>query len=74
MNRQVVKSEEFEQEFLRHVREDDGAAAEAMLAAGKPIHIRRDDTPPSHVIRVHPNGKEELIHVDLSRFVRRMGA
>lgn len=57
--------EEFERWFLRNIREEDGTAAEAMLASGRPIHIRREDTPPAHVIRIHPSGREELVHVDL---------
>ena len=45
------------------VEEDDSAARE-ILASGVPIHIARDDTPPGHVIRVHPDGREEIIRVD----------
>jgi hypothetical protein len=59
-------TENFEASFLHSVREDDGSAAEAILVAGRPIHIRRTDTPTAHVIRIHPGGREELIHVDLS--------
>lgn len=59
-------SEDFETSFLRNIHEEDGSAAEGMMAAGGPIHIRRADTPPAHVIRIHPGGREELVHVDLS--------
>lgn len=58
--------DDFERSFLRNIREEDGSAAEAMLKAGRPIHIRRTDTPPAHVIRIHPNGLEELVYVDLN--------
>lgn len=61
----TLTPKQFEAEFLRNVREDDGTAADAMLAAGRPIHIRREDTPPGHVIRIYPDGREELIYVDL---------
>jgi hypothetical protein len=45
-----------------------------MLAAGRPVHILRDDTPPEHVLRVYPDGREELVHVDISCFARRQPA
>jgi len=45
----------------------DGSAADAMLAKGMPIHIARDDTPAGFVIRVYPNGVEELVPSRLSR-------
>lgn len=54
----------FERSFLRNIQEEDGSAAREMLQAGRPVHIRRADTPPGHVIRIHPNGREELVHVD----------
>ncbi len=57
-------SNSFERSFLRNIHEADGSAARAMLLAGRPVHIRRTDTPPGHVIRIHPNGQEELVHVD----------
>jgi len=70
MPAQSNPTEDFETFFLRNIREEDGSAAEAMLAAGRPIHIRRTDTPPARVIRIHPGGREELVHVDLSCSVR----
>ena len=53
--------------------EDDGAAAKTILAAGRPIHIRRDDTPPGWVIRKFPDGREELVFIDISHLRRRDG-
>ena len=65
-----VASETFEQELDRLIREDDGSAADEILASGQPIYISHDDTPADHVIRVHPNGREELIAVDWSDIAR----
>lgn len=44
---------------------DDGAAARAHLEAGRPITYR-DDCFPDHIIRQWPDGRCELIDVDLS--------
>ena len=44
---------------------DDGAAARAHLAAGRPITYT-DDNFPDHIIRKWPDGRCELIDVDLS--------
>ncbi len=55
---------DFEESFLRNIRKADGSAAKGMLHAGRPVHIRRTDTPPGHVIRIHPDGREELVLVD----------
>lgn len=40
---------------------DDDSAARALLAAGRPIHIVRENTPDGYVIRKHPDGREELV-------------
>lgn len=55
---------DFERSFLRNIHKADGSAARSMLQAGRPVHIRRSDTPPGHVIRIHPGGREELVLVD----------
>lgn len=60
-------------EFDRTAAEDDGGAAAGMLARGRPIHIARDDTPSGHVIRVHPDGGEELVRVDWEAAARVLG-
>lgn len=44
-----------------------------LLASGRYIHIARDDTPPRHVIRLHPDGREELIEVDWEAARRVLG-
>jgi len=54
----------FEAEFDRAIAEDDDSAASEILGSGMPIHITRDDTPAGHVIRVHPDGREQLVKVD----------
>ena len=40
---------------------DDDSAARAMLAAGRPIHLVRADTPEGYVLRRYPDGREELV-------------
>ncbi len=54
----------FEAEFEREIVDDDDSAAREILASGKPIDISREDTPKGFVLRVHPDGREELIKVD----------
>lgn len=53
-----------EADFERMAIEDDDSASREILASGRPIHIARDDTPPGHVLRIHPDGREELVRVD----------
>ena len=52
---------------------DDGSEADAILASGKPIHIAYDDTPEGYVIRVHPDGREELVFVDPEALAKTLG-
>lgn len=63
----------FEAEFEREIVKDDDSAAAEMLATGRPIHIARDDTPAGHVIRVFPDGREELIKVDREALAAKLG-
>jgi hypothetical protein len=63
----------FEAEFEREIAKDDDSAAAAMLAAGRPIHIARDDTPAGHVVRVFPDGREELVKVDREALAAKLG-
>ena len=51
-------------DFDRAAVLDDDTASREILASGMPIHIARDDTPEGHVIRVHPDGREELVRFD----------
>ena len=66
-------TETFEQEFDRLIREDDDSAAREILASGMPISIARGDTPPGHVVRVYPDGREELVAVDREAAARILG-
>lgn len=45
-------------------REDDGAAANAHLAAGRPIYYGTADTPPGHAVKEYPDGRRELVRFD----------
>lgn len=76
MSRQMdtARVEAFEVEFDRSVRHDDDSVSKALLAAGRPIHIRRPDTPPHHVVRKYPDGREELVRIDVRNFARRRGS
>lgn len=74
MRKRATDIEQFAADFDRVIRQEDGSAAEAMLAAGRPVHILRDDTPPEHVRRVYPDGREELVHIDISHIARRQPA
>ncbi len=71
MGTRATDIEQFAADFDRAIRQDDGSAAEAMLAAGRPVHILRNNTPPEHVLRVYPDGRVELVHVDISQIARR---
>ena len=65
--------ETFEEEFDRLIREDDGSAADEILASGQPISIAREDTPAGHVIRLYPDGREEIARVDREAAARILG-
>jgi len=54
----------FEADFERMALEDDDSEAKKILASGNSIHIAREDTPPGYVIRLFPDGHEELVYVD----------
>jgi hypothetical protein len=54
-------------------KDEDDSAARAMLAAGIPIHIVRDDTPQGCVLRVHPDGREEVVRVDRDAAAKILG-
>lgn len=65
--------ESWEREFERAAMIDDDTASREMLASGMPIHISRDDTPAGHVVRIHPDGREELIRFDWAAAARTLG-
>jgi len=51
----------------------DDTAASRMLASGQPVHIVRPTTPEGFVTRIYPDGREELIRVDLAEAARLLG-
>lgn len=44
---------------------DDGAAARSHLEAGFPIYYSDDDTPDDVIIKEYPDGRRELVRVDV---------
>lgn len=66
--------EEWERHFEREVMIDDETAANETLASGNPIHVADDDTLAGHVVRVHPDGREELVRFDWAEAARTLGA
>jgi hypothetical protein len=65
--------EDLEVEFDRMAFEGDDSASRAILAAGRPIYIAREDTPPDHVIRVYPDGREEIVLLDREAAAKILG-
>lgn len=63
----------FEREFEEEIAKDDDSAAREIWATGDPIHVSREDTPPGHVVRIHPGGREELARVDFDELAAVLG-
>jgi len=63
----------FEAEFDSEITKDDDSAARNILASGQAIHIAREDTPEGYVVRIHPDGREELVQVDLEALSKLLG-
>ncbi len=59
---------EAEAELLQDIdsafAEDDGAAVNKHLAAGRSIYFREPQTPAGHVLRKHPDGSLQLVRFD----------
>lgn len=70
----VVADYDLSADFARAAALDDDTAAREILASGMPIHIARDDTPEGYVIRVFPDGHEELIKFDRAAAAKILGA
>lgn len=51
--------------FKRRARLTSRAAADGLLARGRTVSYREKDTPAGHVIRRHPDGRIELVKIDL---------
>ena len=66
-------TEVLEMEIEAELMSDDGSATRAMLTAGRAVHIRRDDTPSGHVIRILPGGSEEIVRVDREALAALLG-
>ena len=64
----------WEADFEREIMADDGSEADAILASGQPIHIAYEDTPDGYVVRVHPDGREELVYVDPEALAKTLGS
>jgi hypothetical protein len=61
------------EEFEREISLDDDSAAAEILAQGRPIHIWREGTPAGYVIRICPDGREELTLVDDAKLAETLG-
>jgi hypothetical protein len=51
--------------FLERVGLRNGKAAQALLDSGRSVSYREHDTPAGHVLLKHPDGRIELVKVDL---------
>ena len=56
-------------ELEKALIQDDGQAARAHLAAGRPIYCG-DDRYPGQVVRQHPDGRREIVTIDDDYSVR----
>lgn len=54
-----------DEELKRRSRADNGDAARRLLARGRTVSYLDRDTPAGHVIRKHPDGRLELVKVEL---------
>ena len=66
--------EAFEAEFEREIIHDDDSASREILASGTPVHVVRDDTPAGHLVRIWPDGREEVVLFDRDEAIRILGA
>jgi len=51
----------FEAEFIAGLESEDDFAVRELLAAGWPVYYAEDDTPPGTVIKLHPDGRRQLV-------------
>jgi hypothetical protein len=52
-------------DFKRRARRTNGDAAARLLAGGRAVSYREKDTPAGHVLRKHPDGRIEIVKIDL---------
>jgi hypothetical protein len=52
-------------DMLEAMATDDWDAGAEILAQGHPVVYREKDTPKGHVLKEYPNGRIELIKVDM---------
>lgn len=55
-----------DEDFKRRARRTSGDAAARLLARGRAVSYREKDTPAGHVIRKHPDGRIEVVKIDLA--------
>ena len=51
-------------DLIRLICRDDGSAARAHLAAGRPIYYREHNTEHGMCVKEYPDGSRELVHFD----------
>lgn len=56
-------AQELSREIERAVHSDDGLAAKTHLAAGRAIYYG-DQRYPGQIIKEHPDGHRQLVHID----------
>lgn len=56
---------DFDAEFERSAKIDNGDAASAMLSRGRFIAYRERDTPAGHVVREYPDGTKTVVRISL---------
>ena len=66
--------DELERRFEQRAKVPSDIEARRHLAAGRAIPFRERDTPPGHVLRMHPDGRVELVEVKLPQPKARQAA
>ncbi|WP_375403015.1 hypothetical protein [uncultured Sphingomonas sp.] len=54
-----------DENFKRRARLTSRDAADSLLARGRTVSYREQDTPAGHVVRRHPDGRIETVKIDL---------
>ena len=61
-----IKPLPYEDDLVRNSQSVVPATGQRELGKGRVIHVRLADTPPGHVVRKHPDGRTELVRVDMA--------